>query len=80
MKHLSLRDILSLKSPDNENRPFREMTSVLGGFRQISPIIPKGRMIDIVETLIILSYLWCYFEVLNLKINKYPRAFNIIHE
>lgn len=74
----SLRDVLSLKSPDNKNKIFGGMTNVLeGDLRQILLVIPKGRRSDIVEASITSSHLYCHFEVLSLKINMHLQALDI---
>jgi len=46
------------------------MTVVLGGdFRQILPVIPKGRREHIVNASIKRSYLWNHFEIYELTEN-----------
>lgn len=48
----SLRDIMLLEDKEN-NKPFSGLIAQLGGvFRQILPIVPKGRQGDIIEALI----------------------------
>ena len=50
-----------------KKKPFGGMTVVLGGdFRQILPVVPKGRREHIVNASIKRSYLWNHFEVYNL--------------
>jgi len=66
----SLRDILSFTNENSEIRPFGGMTVVLGGdFRQILPVIPKGRREHIVNASIKRSYLWRHFEIFKLTKN-----------
>ncbi|XP_062189934.1 uncharacterized protein LOC133892964 [Phragmites australis] len=66
----SLRDILKFTNENTETRPFGGMTVVLGGdFRQILPVVPKGRREHIVNASIKRSYLWKYFEILKLTQN-----------
>lgn len=63
----SLRDILRFTNENSETRPFGGMTVVLGGdFRQILPVIPKGRREHIVNASIKRSYLWSHFEIFKL--------------
>ena len=66
----SLRDILRFTYEDAEHRPFGGMTVVLGGdFRQILPVIPKGKREHIISASIKRSYLWKNFEEYRLKEN-----------
>lgn len=66
----SLRDILRFTYEDAEHRPFGGMTVVLGGdFRQILPVIPKGKMEHITSASIKRSYLWKNFEEYRLTEN-----------
>lgn len=66
----SLRDILRFTNDNSEERPFGGMTVVLGGdFRQILPVVPKGRREHIVNASIKRSYLWKHFEVFELTQN-----------
>jgi len=66
----SLRDILRFTNENSETRPFGGMTVVLGGdFRQILPVIPKGRREHIVNASIKSSYLWSHFEIFKLTKN-----------
>ena len=66
----SLRDILRFTNENSETRPFGGMTVVLGGdFRQILPVIPKGRREHIVNASIKRSYLWNHFEIYELTEN-----------
>lgn len=66
----SLRDILRFTNENSETRPFGGMTVVLGGdFRQILPVVPKGRREHIVNASIKRSYLWRHFEIFKLTKN-----------
>ena len=58
------------KTLNNTARLFGGMTMVLGGdFRQILPVIPKGRRHNIVTASIKRSYLWKHFHILKLTTN-----------
>lgn len=66
----SLRDILRSKGEDNSTKPFGGMTVVLGGdFRQILPVVRKGRRTQIVNASIKRSYLWQHFHIFKLTRN-----------
>ena len=66
----SLRDILRFTNEDAEHRPFGGMTVVLGGdFRQILPVIPKGKREHIISASIKRSYVWKNFEEYRLTEN-----------
>nr|ABA95557.1 AT hook motif-containing protein, putative [Oryza sativa Japonica Group] len=66
----SLRDIMRFTNENSSERPFGGMTVVLGGdFRQILPVIPKGRRENIVNASIKRSYLWNHFEIIKLTEN-----------
>uniref|UniRef100_A0A2N9HBD5 ATP-dependent DNA helicase n=1 Tax=Fagus sylvatica TaxID=28930 RepID=A0A2N9HBD5_FAGSY len=66
----SLRDLLRFTDPTSLDKPFGGKTVVLGGdFRQILPVIPKGRREDIVESSINQSLLWDYCTVFKLTQN-----------
>ncbi|GJU87647.1 ATP-dependent DNA helicase PIF1-like protein [Tanacetum coccineum] len=72
----TLRDILGYPDPDKQNKIFGGMTVLLGGdFRQILPIIPKGKRADIVQACINRSELWKHCKVSTLKrsmrVNEY---------
>ncbi|GJS05097.1 ATP-dependent DNA helicase PIF1-like protein [Tanacetum coccineum] len=46
----TLRDILGFQNPEKREQIFRGMTVLLGGdFRQILPVIPKGKRPDVVQ-------------------------------
>jgi hypothetical protein len=66
----SLRDVLRFTNENSSNKPFGGMTVVLGGdFRQILPIVPRGRREQTISASIKCSYLWQHFEVFNLTKN-----------
>ena len=53
-----------------EGIPFGGRRVVLSGdFRQILPVVPKGRQEDIVAASLPQSQFWHHVELLNLKIN-----------
>jgi ATP-dependent DNA helicase PIF1 len=66
----SLRDILRFTNEKSDEKPFGGMTVVLGGdFRQILPVITKGKREQIVNASIKRSYLWKHFEIFELTLN-----------
>ncbi|KAL4589251.1 hypothetical protein LXL04_002157 [Taraxacum kok-saghyz] len=66
----TLRDILQNRFPNASARPFGGLTVVLGGdFRQILPVIPKGRRHDTVNAALNSSHLWAHVNVFHLNIN-----------
>ncbi|GJS75313.1 G-type lectin S-receptor-like serine/threonine-protein kinase [Tanacetum coccineum] len=66
----TLRDILRLSDPSNEEKLFGGKVVVFGGdFRQILPVIPKGSRHDIVNASLNSSYLWDHCRVLKLTVN-----------
>jgi len=66
----SLRDILRFTNQNSNEKPFGGMTVVLGGdFRQILPVVPKGRREHIVSASVKHSYLWNHFEIFKLTEN-----------
>jgi hypothetical protein len=66
----TLRDILRNKNENSSKKPFGGMTVVLGGdFRQILPVLPKGKRHNIVGASIKRSYLWQHFKILKLTEN-----------
>jgi len=66
----SLRDILRFTYQNSNEKPFGGMTVVLGGdFRQILPVVPKGRREHIVSASVKRSYLWNHFKIFKLTKN-----------
>jgi hypothetical protein len=66
----SLRDILRFSDPQSEEKPFGGKTIVLvGDFRQILPIVSKGRREEIIEASINRSSLWKYCTIFTLTKN-----------
>ncbi|GJX62677.1 ATP-dependent DNA helicase PIF1-like protein [Tanacetum coccineum] len=72
----TLRDILGYPTPENRNKLFGGVTVLLGGdFRQILPVIPKGKRADIMHACINRSELWKHCKVSTLtrsmRVNEY---------
>ncbi|GJU15982.1 ATP-dependent DNA helicase PIF1-like protein [Tanacetum coccineum] len=72
----TLRDILGKTTSENRNKIFGGLTVLLGGdFRQILPVIPKGKRADIVQACINRSVLWKHCKVFTLtrsmRVNEY---------
>ncbi|XP_071704431.1 uncharacterized protein [Rutidosis leptorrhynchoides] len=66
----SMRDICRQSNPDSMDTLFGGKTVVFGGdFRQILPVIQKGKREDIVDASLNSSYLWDYVTVLKLTVN-----------
>ncbi|XP_071699224.1 uncharacterized protein [Rutidosis leptorrhynchoides] len=66
----SMRDICRQSNPDSMDTLFGGKTVVFGGnFRQILPVIQKGKREDIVDASLNSSYLWDYVTVLTLTVN-----------
>ncbi|XP_031264309.1 uncharacterized protein LOC116122622 [Pistacia vera] len=66
----SLTDILSDKDSSNANRIFGGITVALGGdFRQILPVIPKGKKYDVMQACLSSSPLWEHVTTLKLTEN-----------
>uniref|UniRef100_A0A7N2RE67 ATP-dependent DNA helicase n=2 Tax=Quercus lobata TaxID=97700 RepID=A0A7N2RE67_QUELO len=66
----SLKDILSINDLSLTNTPFGGKTILLGGdFRQILPVVPKGKRQDIVLGSINISHLWDNCQVFLLTKN-----------
>jgi len=66
----SLRDIFRFTNLNINEKPFGGMTVVLGGdFKQILPVVPKGRREHIVSASVKRSYLWNHFEIFKLTKN-----------
>ena len=71
----SLKDILSINDLSLTNAPFGGKTILLGGdFRQILPVVPKGKRQDIVLGSINRSHLWDNCQVFlltkNMRVNE----------
>lgn len=63
----TLKDILGFKDHRNRQRIFGGLPVLLGGdFRQILPVIPKGRRQEVVDSCINRSLLWKHCRVFNL--------------
>ncbi|XP_071704160.1 uncharacterized protein [Rutidosis leptorrhynchoides] len=72
----TLKDILGAKDDENRLKLFGGMPILLGGdFRQILPVIPKGKRQDIVHACINRSDLWqhCQLHTLSrvMRVNEY---------
>ncbi|XP_021974611.2 uncharacterized protein LOC110869685 [Helianthus annuus] len=72
----TLRDILGFPAYANRERVFGGMPVLLGGdFRQILPVIPKGKREDVVQACINKSYLWKSCKLFRLhrsmRVNEY---------
>ncbi|GJT46022.1 ATP-dependent DNA helicase PIF1-like protein [Tanacetum coccineum] len=72
----TLRDILGFQKPEKREQIFGGMTVLLGGdFRQILPVIPKGKRPDVVQACINRSELWKHCNVFTLtrsmRVNEY---------
>nr|GEU94123.1 hypothetical protein [Tanacetum cinerariifolium] len=72
----TLRDILGYPTPTNKNKIFGGLTILPGDdFRQILPVIPKGKRSDIVQACINHSELWKHCKVFTLtrriRVNEY---------
>ncbi|XP_057452414.1 uncharacterized protein LOC130744237 [Lotus japonicus] len=66
----TFRDIMRFKIEGGSEKPFAGKVVVLGGdFRQILPVIPKGRRAEIVMSTINSSRLWRFCKVLTLTEN-----------
>ena len=66
----TFRDIMRTVDPRLEHVPFGGKVIIFGGdFRQILPVIPKGRREDIVNACLCRSYLWSHIKVRKLTIN-----------
>ncbi|GJY99326.1 ATP-dependent DNA helicase PIF1-like protein [Tanacetum coccineum] len=72
----TLRDILGFQKPKKREQIFGGMTVLLGGdFRQILPVIPKGKRPDLVQACINRLELWKHCNVFTLtrsmRVNEY---------
>lgn len=75
----TLRDILGFQDYVNRERPFGGMPVLLGGdFRQILPVITKGRREDVVQACINRSTLWktCHLFTLHrsMRVSEYTSS------
>ncbi|XP_035837612.1 uncharacterized protein LOC110893035 [Helianthus annuus] len=75
----TLRDILGFPAYANRERVFGGMPVLLGGdFRQILPVIPKGKREDVVQACINKSYLWKSCKLFrphrSMRVNEYSSA------
>ncbi|GKE98721.1 ATP-dependent DNA helicase PIF1-like protein [Tanacetum coccineum] len=69
----TLWDILGYPVPDKRNKIFGGMMTLLGGdFKQILPVIPKGKREDIVQACINRLELWKHCKVSTLKRSMRP--------
>ncbi|KAK3774188.1 hypothetical protein RRG08_001323 [Elysia crispata] len=60
----------SLSDLTDCSKPFGGKVVVLGGdFRQILPVVPKGRQADILNVTLNKSYLWDYIKIIHLRQN-----------
>ena len=60
----TLKDILCFSSEFDHNKVFGGITVIVGGdFRQILPVIPKGRREEIVASAINKSVIWNHCEI-----------------
>ena len=71
----TLRDILRFSSNFDPNKVFGGITVIVGGdFKQILPVIPKGRREDIVTSAINKSVIWNHCEIFmlteNMRLNQ----------
>ncbi|XP_071714541.1 uncharacterized protein [Rutidosis leptorrhynchoides] len=72
----TLRDILGSKQEENRGKLFGGMPILLGGnFRQILPVIPKGKRQEVIQSCINISELWkdCQLFTLSriMRVNEY---------
>ncbi|XP_031251703.1 uncharacterized protein LOC116109611 [Pistacia vera] len=66
----ALKDILSEKDQSNADRIFGGLIVALrGDFRQILPVIPKGKKHDVIQAYLSSSSLWKHVTVLTLTEN-----------
>jgi ATP-dependent DNA helicase PIF1 len=69
---------LQLEDPQSVEKPFGGKVVVLGGdFRQILPVVKKGKQEDIVYSAISKSYLWNYCHIFKLQTNMRLRQNNM---
>jgi hypothetical protein len=73
----TLRDLMQLDDTQATEKIFGGKTVVLGGdFRQILPVVPKGRREDIVNASLPRSHLWQHVTILRLHVNMRVMATN----
>jgi hypothetical protein len=73
----TLRYLMQLDDAQATEKIFDGKTVVLGGdFRQILPVIPKGRQENIVNVSLPRSHLWQHVTILCLHINMQVMAAN----
>jgi hypothetical protein len=73
----TLRDLMQLDDAKATDKIFGGKTVVLGGdFRQILPVVPKGRREDIVSASLPRSHLWQHVTIFRLHINMRVIATN----
>ena len=66
----SLQDILQIKDPRNFEKTFGGNFVVLGGdFRQVLPVVKKGRREDVIQFTIYQLHLWNCCHVFKLQQN-----------
>ncbi|XP_074306077.1 uncharacterized protein LOC141641307 [Silene latifolia] len=64
----TMRDIVSYKDPDASSKMFRGKVVLLGGdFKQVLPIVSKGKRQDIVQASISRSHIWKSCNVFLLR-------------
>ncbi len=70
----------TLRDLTYRNEPFGDIIFVmLGDFRQVLPIIPRGSHADILSTSIKKSYLWESVEVFRLSKNRWAGDAVVVH-
>ncbi len=73
----TLRDLMQLDDAQATEKIFGGKTMVLGGdFRQILPVVPKGRQEDIVSASLPRSHIWQHVTILCFHINMRVMATN----
>jgi len=66
----TFRDIMSTVNSEFVHKPFGGKVIVFGGdYRQILPVISKGRREDIVNACLCRSHLWLHIKIMKLTIN-----------
>ncbi|KAK9740767.1 hypothetical protein RND81_03G058500 [Saponaria officinalis] len=75
----TMRDLIGFKNSEATSKIFGGKVVLLGGdFRQVLPIIPKGKRQDIVQASIRRSYIWneCKFHILKKSMRVRNKMFN----